>query len=185
MAGQEIQDGLREDVVAIAGDHVPRVAHIGELDLREAREEFVGALLADQVTHAAANQKHGHAVAQDRVDGRVHAIRVGDLERGKRRGAADELRIPMPVPTIASAASSSEPNPASTRSAMKACIRFAPDCSIFGTMSTSTTALAMPGESSPASSIEVNPPREAPTSTGFSGRVRSTSWTSRAKLTTR
>ncbi len=38
-----------------------------------------------------------------------------------------------------------------------------------GTMSTKTTALAMPGEISPASSIEVNPPSEAPTNTGRGG----------------
>ena len=36
-AGEEIQNGLGENVVAIAGHHVPRAAHIGELDLREAR----------------------------------------------------------------------------------------------------------------------------------------------------
>lgn len=68
---------------------------------------------------------------------------------------------------------------------MKAWIRFAPDWSMFGTMSTNTTALAMPGDSSPASSIDVNPPSEAPTRTGRGGSVRSTSWTSPAKLTTR
>ncbi|AGC64650.1 hypothetical protein MULP_05208 [Mycobacterium liflandii 128FXT] len=46
---------------------------------------------------------------------------------------------------------------------------------MFGTMSTRTTALAMPGESSPASSIDVNPPNDAPTRTGCGGRPRSTS----------
>lgn len=86
---------------------------------------------------------------------------------------------------MTSATSSNEPNPDSTRLAMNAWILLAPARSIFGTMSTSTTALAMPGESSPASSIAANPPKEAPTSAGCPGRLRSTSWISPAKLTNR
>ena len=102
--GQETQDGLGEDVVAIAGDHVSGTADIGELDLREAREEFVGAFLANQVAHLTANQKHGHAATQDRLNGGVHAIGIGDLKWRERRSAADELGIPMPIPTVPAAA---------------------------------------------------------------------------------
>ena len=76
---------------------------------------------------------------------------------------------------IMSATSSSEENPVFIRSAMNSWIRFAPDWSMFGTMSTSTTARAMPGEISPARSIVVNPPSDAPTSTGCGGSWRSTS----------
>lgn len=47
VAGQKIQDGVGEDVVAIAGDHVSGPADVGELDLREASEELVRPLLAD------------------------------------------------------------------------------------------------------------------------------------------
>ena len=86
MPGEEIQDRPGENVVAIPGDHVSCAAHIGELDLREAREKIVSALLADEVAHLAPNEKHGHSVAQDRVDGCIHPIGVGDLEWGKRRG---------------------------------------------------------------------------------------------------
>ena len=82
---------------------------------------------------------------------------------------------------IMSATSSSESNPDFMRSYMKSWIRDAPDSSMSGTMSTSTTARAVPGASSPSRSIEVKPPSEAPTSTGFGGRSRSTSSTSRAK----
>ncbi|CNJ60340.1 Uncharacterised protein [Mycobacterium tuberculosis] len=71
------------------------------------------------------------------------------------------------------------------RSAMKLWMRFAPDGSMSGTMSTNTTALAIPGEISPARSIEVKPPSDAPTRTGRGGSWRSTSCTSAAKLTTR
>ena len=84
---------------------------------------------------------------------------------------------------IMSATSSSESNPSTIRSAMKSWIRAAPDGFISGTMSTSTTALAMPGASSPTRSIEVKPPRDAPTRTGFGGRPRSTSRTSSANVT--
>jgi len=104
MAGQEIQDRSREYVVAIAGDHVSGTADISELDLREAREEFVGAFLTDQVAHLTANQKHGHAATQDRLNGGVHAIGIGDLEWRECRSAADELGIPVPIPTIPAAA---------------------------------------------------------------------------------
>src|SRR5271154_7148808 len=51
MPGQEIQDSPGEDVVAIPGDHVSCPAHVGELDLREARQKFVSAVLADEVTN--------------------------------------------------------------------------------------------------------------------------------------
>src|SRR5260370_13417066 len=68
---EEVQHGAGENVVAIAGDHVSRAADIGELDLREAREKLVGALLADEIAHLAPNQQHGHAAAQDRVNGGV------------------------------------------------------------------------------------------------------------------
>jgi hypothetical protein len=104
VAGEEIQDSAGENIVAIAGDHVSRAADIGELDLREACEKLVRALLTNEITHLSPNQKYGHAATQDRVDGGVHAIGVGDLKRRKRGGAADELRIPMPIPAIAAAA---------------------------------------------------------------------------------
>jgi len=42
-----------------------------------------------------------------------------------------------------------------------------------------------PGASSPASSIDVNPPNEEPTSTGRGGSCCSTSMTSPAKVATR
>lgn len=35
--GQEVQHGAGEDVVAVAGDHVPGTADIGEFDLGETR----------------------------------------------------------------------------------------------------------------------------------------------------
>src|ERR1700761_1233582 len=96
--GKEVQYSAGENVVAVAGHHVSRAANVGEFDLREASEEFVGALLADEVAHLAADQQDGHPVAQDRLNGRVHPVGIGDLEWGMRRSAADELRIPMPVP---------------------------------------------------------------------------------------
>ena len=102
--GEEIQDRPSEDVVAIPGDHMSCPAHVGELDLREAREKFVSALLADEVAHLAPNQKHRYPATEDCVNGCVHAFGVGDFKWGKRRRAADELRIPVPVPAIAAAA---------------------------------------------------------------------------------
>ena len=86
---------------------------------------------------------------------------------------------------IMSATSSSEAKPSTIRSAMKSWMRAAPAGFMLGTMSTSTTALAMPGDSSPASSIDVKPPREAPTKTGFAGSCASTSRTSSANVRTR
>ena len=68
------------------------------------------------------------------------------------------------------ATSSSESNPDCMRSYMKLWIRDAPDWSMSGTMSTSTTARDVPGAISPSRSIEVKPPSEAPTNTGFGGR---------------
>jgi hypothetical protein len=56
---------------------------------------------------------------------------------------------------------------------------------MLGTMSTSTTARTVPGARSPASSIDVNPPNDAPTSTGRGGSRRNTSMTSPAKVATR
>lgn len=51
MAAQKVQHGRCEDVVAVAGDHVPGAADIGELDIREAGKKFLGSLLTDQVAH--------------------------------------------------------------------------------------------------------------------------------------
>ena len=101
---EEIQHRIGEDVVAIAGDHVSRTADIDELDLGEACQKFVGALLADQVAHLAPHQQHGYAAREDRLHRRVQSIDVGHLGGRQRRGVADELRIPMPVPAIAAAA---------------------------------------------------------------------------------
>jgi hypothetical protein len=62
MSGQKVQHGVSEDVIAIAGDHVPCAANIDELNLREAGEKLVGALLADKVTHLAPHEKHRYLV---------------------------------------------------------------------------------------------------------------------------
>lgn len=79
-------------------------AHIGELDLRKPREKLVGAFLADDVADLAAHEKHRHFVAQDRRNGCIHAVDVGDLYGRKRRDTTDELRIPVPIPAITAAA---------------------------------------------------------------------------------
>ena len=61
------------------------------------------------------------------------------------------------------------------------CIRDAPDGFMLGTMSHEHDRADEAAESSPARSIAVNPPREAPTNTGCGGSRRSTSSTSPAK----
>src|SRR5690348_15250348 len=104
MPAEEVQDSTREDVVAIASDHMPGAADVGEFDLRETGEELIRAFLTHQVAHLAADQQHRHAATQDRVNGRMHPVGVGDLEWGEWGGAADELRIPVPVPPITAAA---------------------------------------------------------------------------------
>src|SRR5690349_3597304 len=80
VSGQEVEHSTGEDVVAVAGHHMSGSADIGEFDLRETREELVGAVLADQVAHLAADQQDGHPAAQDRLDGGVHPIGVGHLK---------------------------------------------------------------------------------------------------------
>ena len=80
MPGEEVQDRVCEDVVAVAGDHVTCAADIDELDLGEAGKELVGAFLADEVTHLAAHEQHGYLVREDRFHRRVHPIDIGHLE---------------------------------------------------------------------------------------------------------
>ena len=104
MPGEKFHDSPGEEVVAVTGDHMPGAADIDEVDLRKACNELVGSLLGDQIAHLAADKKHGHAVTQNCVNRRVEAIDFGHLDRRKRRGAIDELRIPMPVPPIIAAA---------------------------------------------------------------------------------
>src|ERR1700740_1068482 len=74
---EKVQHRIREDVVAITGNHVSRAADIDELDLRKARQEFVGTLLADQIAHLASHQQHGHAASEDRFNRRVQPIDRG------------------------------------------------------------------------------------------------------------
>ena len=71
MPGEEVQHSPGEEVVAIAGDHVSCTAHVDELDLREAGEKLVGALLADEVTHLASDQKYRYTHAEDGLNGCV------------------------------------------------------------------------------------------------------------------
>ena len=104
MADKEIQHRVGEQVVAVAGDHVPRAVDVDELDVREAGQKLVGALLADQVAHLTAHQQHGNSAGQDRFHRRVHPIDIGQLVGRKGCRLADELRIPVPVPAVAAAA---------------------------------------------------------------------------------
>ena len=81
----------------------PATLDIDELDLGKAGEELLGTVLTHEIAHLAAHQQHGHLVGEDRLDGFVHAIWIGHLDRRIRGGAVDELRIPVPVPPVTAA----------------------------------------------------------------------------------
>src|SRR5690348_12178210 len=57
-AVEEGQDGVVERVVAVAGDHVAGTGDVGELRVRHGLEQLAGALLGQQVAHAAADEQH-------------------------------------------------------------------------------------------------------------------------------
>src|SRR5882757_2326260 len=104
MPGQKFDDCPGEEVVAVTGDHMSGAADVDEVDVREAGDELVGPLLGDEIAHLAPHQKHGHVVAENRFDRRMHAVDLRHLNGGKRRGAVDEFRVPMPEPAIAATA---------------------------------------------------------------------------------
>ena len=104
MPRKKIHDRPCEYVIAITGDHVPGACDVDVVDLGEAGDEFVGSLLGDEIAHLAAHEKYRHVVAKNRLHRLVQAIDLSHLDRGKRRGAVDELRVPMPVPTAVTVA---------------------------------------------------------------------------------
>ena len=104
MPGEKFHDRPGEDVVAITGDHMPGTADVDEVNLREPGEKLVRSLLGDQIAHLPPDKQHGYVVAENRFNRCVKAIDLGHFDGRTRRGAVDELRIPMPVPTIAAAA---------------------------------------------------------------------------------
>jgi hypothetical protein len=81
MPAEKVHDGTREKVIAISGDHVPGPADIDEVDRGKSGEECGGPFLRDEVAHLASDKQHGHAGVDDRLDGGVHAIDIGHLDR--------------------------------------------------------------------------------------------------------
>src|SRR3954454_16763994 len=98
MPGEKLHDCPSEEVIAIPGHHMSGAADIDEVNLREACNELVASLLSDEIAHLSTHQKHGHTATENRVDRRVKPIYFCHFDRRKRRGAVDELRIPMPEP---------------------------------------------------------------------------------------
>jgi hypothetical protein len=60
---------------------MPGTANIDEVDRGKSGEERVGPILSDEVAYLASHQQHGHAGIDDRLDGGVHAIDLGHLDR--------------------------------------------------------------------------------------------------------
>jgi hypothetical protein len=60
---------------------VPGPADIDEVDRGKSGEERGGPFRCDEVAHLASHQQHGHTGFDDRLDGRVHAIDLGHLDR--------------------------------------------------------------------------------------------------------
>ena len=57
---KETNDGGRELVIAVAGDHVRCACDVDDGDVTDTRHEFIDALLGDDVAHAPSHEERGN-----------------------------------------------------------------------------------------------------------------------------
>lgn len=102
--GKEIDDGLIEGIIAVAGDHMPGAGDVDIACVRHMLAKMFGLSGADDLALAAPDQKGRHV---NMIQGRHQPLLIG---AGLQAPGADKLWVPVPkqpaidLPEVASEA---------------------------------------------------------------------------------